>query len=187
MSQHLGVIGLGSLGANMARLLAEDGYAVHAFDLDSARTAAAAEQAGVTGHNSARAVAEKCDLVLLSLPQSEAVAAACLEPGGLVEGARRGLLVVDTTSGYPERTKEIAARLAEAGVRYVDAAITIRVGCGPAAKHLAAEEEKTKDGDRVRDVEGRVAVGVPAKERSDAAGSLSGGGPRSRCCQRAGM
>ena len=34
MSQHIGVIGLGSLGANMARLLAEDGYAVHAYDLD---------------------------------------------------------------------------------------------------------------------------------------------------------
>ncbi|MFZ5491080.1 MAG: NAD(P)-dependent oxidoreductase [Pseudomonadota bacterium] len=124
MSQHLGVIGLGSLGANMARLLAEDGYAVHAFDLDAARTAAAAEHAGVTGHNSARAVAAASTLVLLSLPQSEAVAAACLEPGGLIEGAARGLLVVDTTSGYPDRTKEIAAQLAGAGVRYVDAAIT---------------------------------------------------------------
>jgi 3-hydroxyisobutyrate dehydrogenase-like beta-hydroxyacid dehydrogenase len=57
MSQHIGVIGLGSLGANMARLLAEDGFAVHAYDLDGARTANAAEHAGVTGHNSARAVA----------------------------------------------------------------------------------------------------------------------------------
>ncbi|MFP5463679.1 MAG: NAD(P)-dependent oxidoreductase [Gammaproteobacteria bacterium] len=124
MSRHIGVIGLGSLGANMARLLAEDGYAVHAFDLDGARTANAAEHAGVTGHNSARAVAENSSLVLLSLPQSEAVAAACLGPGGIIEGASRGLLVVDTTSGYPERTKEIAAELAAAGVRYVDAAIT---------------------------------------------------------------
>ncbi len=124
MSQHIGVIGLGSLGANMAQLLAQDGYAVHAFDLDGARTANAAEHAGVTGHNSARAVAEASTLVLLSLPQSEAVAAACIGPGGLLEGAAEGLLVVDTTSGYPDRSKDIAARLATGGVRYVDAAIT---------------------------------------------------------------
>ncbi len=76
MSEHIGVIGLGSLGANMARLLAEDGYAVHAYDLDAARTAAAAATRGVTGHSSSRAVAENSTLVLLSLPQSEAVAAA---------------------------------------------------------------------------------------------------------------
>ena len=124
MSQHIGVIGLGSLGANMARLLAEDGYAVHAFDLDPARTAAAAGQPGVTGHNSARAVAENCTLVLLSLPQSEAVASACLDPDGIIDGARDGLLVIDTTSGYPERSRDIAAQLAQAGLRYVDAAIT---------------------------------------------------------------
>ncbi|WP_372720404.1 NAD(P)-dependent oxidoreductase [Immundisolibacter sp.] len=124
MSQHIGVIGLGSLGANMARLLAADGYAVHAYDLDAERTAAAALAPGVTAHGSARAVAAASTLVLLSLPQSEAVRAACLGAEGIVEGAARGLLVVDTTSGYPEHSKDIAAQLAVAGVRYIDAAIT---------------------------------------------------------------
>lgn len=124
MSEHIGIIGLGSLGSNMARLLAQDGYVVHVHDLDPARTAAAAATPGVTGHNSSRLVAQHSGLVLLSLPQSEAVAAACLGPGGIIEGAAPGLLVVDTTSGYPDRTKDIAAQLAAAGVRYVDAAIT---------------------------------------------------------------
>lgn len=123
MSQRIGVIGLGSLGANMARLLAGDGYTVHAFDLDPERNAAVREH-GVTPCANAAEVARASDLVLLSLPQSEAVAAAALDAGGLREGAQPGLLVVDTTSGYPERTKAIAAELAQAGVRYVDAAIT---------------------------------------------------------------
>lgn len=123
MTMRIGVIGLGSLGSNMARLLASDGYTVHAHDLDPARNAAIA-QAGATPCESAAAVARESELVLLSLPQSEAVAAAALGAGGLREGAQPGLLVVDTTSGYPERTKAIAAELAQAGVRYVDAAIT---------------------------------------------------------------
>jgi len=124
MSEHIGVIGLGSLGANMARLLAEDGYAVHAYDLDPARTAAAATTPGVTGHNSSRAVAENSGLVLLSLPQSEAVARPAWVRAASSKARRAVCWSWTPPPATPERTKEIAAELAAAGVRYVDAAIT---------------------------------------------------------------
>lgn len=120
---RIGVIGLGSLGGNMCRLLREDGYQVHGYDIDPERREAIRDS-GTQPAESAAALARAVDQVVLSLPQSDAVEAACLGADGVLEGGRDGLLVIDTTSGYPDRTRHIAARLHEAGIALVDAAIT---------------------------------------------------------------
>jgi 3-hydroxyisobutyrate dehydrogenase len=127
--QTVGVIGLGSLGGAMARRLASLGWTVHGYDLDAARVAAA----GVVPTPSPAAVAAECDVVLLSLPDSDAVQRACLGDAGLLHAARPGLLVIDTTSGYPPQTRHIAAELHTHGIRLIDAAITAPAGGATAA------------------------------------------------------
>ena len=121
--QKVGIIGLGALGASMCRLLIEDGFEVHGNDLDSSRAANLAAE-GVTIQSSAKAVTEAVDVVVLSLPNSESSKAVCMGSGGICEANKPGLLVIDTTSGYPDTTTEIAAALAANQMRIIDATIT---------------------------------------------------------------
>ncbi len=123
----VGIIGLGSLGGAMARRLASHGWSVYGYDTDPARLADAAA-AGITPAASPAALGAACDLVMLSLPDSDAVEAVCLGTAGLIVTPRSGLLVVDTTSGYPMQTRFIASALAAKGVRMLDAAITAPAG-----------------------------------------------------------
>ncbi|MBV1961102.1 MAG: NAD(P)-dependent oxidoreductase [Immundisolibacteraceae bacterium] len=121
--ESVGIIGLGALGTSMCRLLVEDGFEVHGHDIDSSRADNLAAQ-GVTIQPSAKAIAETADVVVLSLPNSESSKAVCTGPGGICEADKPGLLVIDTTSGYPDTTKEIAAALANQQMRIIDATIT---------------------------------------------------------------
>jgi 3-hydroxyisobutyrate dehydrogenase len=75
--------------------------------------------------------------VLLSLPHSEAVEAVCCGPDGIITSRKRGLLVIDTTSGYPTATREIGARLAAADMRMIEATVTALEGGVPAARKRA--------------------------------------------------
>lgn len=125
--QTVGIIGLGSLGGAMARRLLGSGWTVHGYDVDASRLAQAAA-AGITPEASAAALGACCDRVILSLPDSDAVEHACLGSLGLIHAPRAERLVIDTTSGYPPQTRDIAARLATAGSRMIDAAITAPAG-----------------------------------------------------------
>ena len=130
--QTVGVVGLGSLGGAMARRLASLGWTVHGYDLDAERLDATADT-GVVAAPSPATLAATCDVVLLSLPDSDAVQRACLGDEGLLHGARAGLLIVDTTSGYPLQTRAIASELNARGIRMIDAAITAPAGGASAA------------------------------------------------------
>ena len=116
------MIGLGQLGGTMAKVLTEDGT-VHGYDLDPKRCEIAAAN-GVAIEVSSAAVAAVSDVVLLSLPESEHVARACAGPAGIIGSGKRGLLVIDTTSGYPTATREVAAQLEAAGMRMIEATVT---------------------------------------------------------------
>jgi 3-hydroxyisobutyrate dehydrogenase-like beta-hydroxyacid dehydrogenase len=48
----------------------------------------------------------------------------CLGPEGIVEGAAAGTGVLDLTSGNPPHTVQIATRLAERGIHFIDAGVS---------------------------------------------------------------
>ena len=102
----IGVIGLGTMGGAMAAHLART-WDVVGFD----RRRAAVEDfedAGGTGLESAEAVGEAADVVVLSLPGPTAVTAVVEELDGSLEP---GSVVVDTTTSTPETTRSIAESL----------------------------------------------------------------------------
>jgi 3-hydroxyisobutyrate dehydrogenase-like beta-hydroxyacid dehydrogenase len=49
---------------------------------------------------------------------------AVLGPGGVAEGAERGLLLADTTTSRPEDSASLAAELTRRGIRFLDAAVS---------------------------------------------------------------
>jgi 3-hydroxyisobutyrate dehydrogenase len=120
---HVAFIGLGVMGSRMATTLARGGYALDVFDVDPAKTRAVAE-AGAAAAASARAVAERSDIVFTSLPWPVTVREVYLGAGGVVEGARPGTILVDMSTVDPDTTRAVHAAAAARGVPHLDAPVS---------------------------------------------------------------
>lgn len=130
-----GFIGLGNMGAPMVRCLARAGFAVRAFDIDPARTAALAAEPGLAGRVEAVSTltdaARGSGIVITMLPDSKIVRRAVLGDGGAtgaVLGLASGTVLVDMSSSYPLDTRHLAEDLAVHGVTVVDAPVSGGVG-----------------------------------------------------------
>lgn len=113
------IIGFGEVGGIFARDLRAGGAgAIHAYDLlGPARDRAAA--AGAIPHATAAEAAAKADVVFISVTAGSALEAAQSLAGGL----SRAPLVVDVNSISPAAKQAAARAVAEAGGRYVEAAV----------------------------------------------------------------
>jgi 2-hydroxy-3-oxopropionate reductase len=143
VAERIGFIGLGIMGKPMALNLLRAGYTL-AVHTRSRGPVADVVAAGATDAGSARAVAERTDIVITMLPDSPDVRLVVLGPGGVLEGARAGQVVVDMSTISPLVSREIAAALGAKSVASldapvsggqkgaIDAALSIMVG-GPAA------------------------------------------------------
>lgn len=118
MGDEIGIIGLGLLGSALGERLLAQGHRVVGFDIDPARCTAFVNAQGQIAA-SARHVAERCALVLLSLPDSSIVAAVAEQ---LLSGAH-GCCLIDTTTGDPDDTAQLGARLVAAEIDYCDATV----------------------------------------------------------------
>ncbi len=115
----VGVIGLGNMGAGMASTLLRKGYYVNGFDISSSARDKAAE-AGIT-ILSLNALLASSDIVILSLPKAEHVAALSQN---IYESGHKGLIVIDTTTSTAETSREIHEKLAEKEIIFVDAPVS---------------------------------------------------------------
>lgn len=118
-----GVLGVGSLGAAIARRLAEQEFTVVAHDLDAARVAALAD-AGVAAAATPRALAAEADVVLVLLPDTPEILACLDGDDGLRAGLRAGasMLVVSTVD--PESPRTLAHRLSDDDVAVLDTPVS---------------------------------------------------------------
>lgn len=148
---RIGFAGLGAIGTPMAARLAE----VHEVKVWN-RTAAKAA-AFVLAHPQAnraltlRELAEGADAIVTCLPTSADVAALLDGADGLLASLAAGSLLVDCTSGDPATSRQIAARLAERGIAFVDAPLSggppmaikgaLTVMCGGASADVARAEQ----------------------------------------------
>ncbi|WP_206506000.1 NAD(P)-dependent oxidoreductase [Streptomyces chrestomyceticus] len=126
--RRLAFIGLGAMGGGMAHRLLESGYALTVYN----RTAGKAEPllaAGARGAGSPGAAAAGHRVVLLSLSDEQAVEEVLF--GRVVPVLEPGALVVDTSTVSPGFARETAARLADEGLRRVEACV---VGNPPQAR-----------------------------------------------------
>ena len=122
MSDRIGFIGLGVMGAPMAGHLARAGYALVVHDLDPDKTERVVASGGrIKGATSPREVAEQADVVVTMLPSGEYVRDVVTGEDGLLGALASGGLVIDTSSSEPWLTLETAAALGERGIDMVDA------------------------------------------------------------------
>jgi 3-hydroxyisobutyrate dehydrogenase len=120
----IGFAGLGAIGAPMAARVAS-AHSLRVWNRTPGRaTAFAADHTGVDVVATPRELAAGSDAVITCLPTSADVAALLGGSDGFLAGFASGGLLVDCTSGDPATSRLIAARLAEAGVGFVDAPVS---------------------------------------------------------------
>ncbi|MDP2291698.1 MAG: NAD(P)-dependent oxidoreductase [Actinomycetota bacterium] len=119
----VGYIGLGHLGAHLARSLLGAGHALTVTDL---HRAAAAEliAAGATWASTAAEVAAASNVVFTCLPSPAAVDAVVTGPNGLLAGARAGSTWIDNSTNDRDETLRLAALATARGVRMLEAPVT---------------------------------------------------------------
>lgn len=118
--RRVGLIGLGLMGCAFAQRLRAAGWEVAGYDL-APTSRRAARALGVRVARSNAAIFATCDHVLLSLPTLRETELVLSDAGTAL---RAGHLILDTTTGDPEHAEAIHARLAERGMRYLDATIS---------------------------------------------------------------
>ncbi|MFV0429131.1 MAG: 2-hydroxy-3-oxopropionate reductase [Arachnia sp.] len=119
---RIGFIGLGIMGKPMALNLIKGGHDLVVYD----KFAGVDEltQAGASIADSGAAVAGQVDVVITMLPNSPHVVEAICGPGGVLEGAREGLIIVDMSSIAPATSQEVEQAAKAKGVALIDAPVS---------------------------------------------------------------
>ena len=118
--QKIGIVGLGKMGAPMARHLIAKGYNVAGCDpVDAARRNAAA--LGVSVLDAPREVARASDALIVVVGFDHEVETVLFGAGGAMEAARPGLIVAIGSTIAPRYAVKLAERLRERGVVLLDA------------------------------------------------------------------
>ena len=123
MREPIAFIGVGRMGGRMARRLLDAGHPVTAFDPVPEATAALAAHGGTIAGSPAEA-ARGAAFVLCSVPNPAILRDAVAGPGGVLEGAGSGALIIDFSTGDPAVARELAEAAATRGVGFLDAPVS---------------------------------------------------------------
>lgn len=123
MGNYVGVIGLGNMGGAMARNLLDAGFDVIGLDVDAEKLAAF-ESAGGTVASSPSGISHEADIIILSLPNVEALETVLHGAGGLAVEGRTGVICVESGT-FPLAAKTSAAEtLATRGIHLLDCTVS---------------------------------------------------------------
>jgi 3-hydroxyisobutyrate dehydrogenase-like beta-hydroxyacid dehydrogenase len=123
MAVSVGFIGVGNMGNPMAGNVLKAGFAMTVFDKNS-QAMANLVQAGARGGASAAEVVERSEIVLTCLPAFPDVEALYLEPGGLIERAKPGTILIDLSSVLPSTPRKLEPRAKARGVHFLEAPVS---------------------------------------------------------------
>lgn len=160
----VGFIGLGIMGKPMSKNVIKAGYEVIIYS----RTQSTIDElvaAGAIAACSPKEVAQESDVIITMLPNSPQVKEVILGENGVIEGAKKGTVVIDMSSIAPLVSREISQVLEERGIEMLDAPVSggepkaidgtlsVMVGgkkevfdrCYPVMKAMAASVVRTGD------------------------------------------
>ena len=120
---NIGFIGLGIMGKPMAKNLITAGYDLIVTDINKAAVDELTAQGAVPA-SSSKEVASKSDVIITMLPNSPHVKTVILGKDGVLEGVKKGSIVIDMSSISPIVSREVAAELEKAGAIMLDAPVS---------------------------------------------------------------
>ncbi|MBN1856154.1 MAG: NAD(P)-dependent oxidoreductase [Dehalococcoidia bacterium] len=173
----VGFIGLGYMGRPMCRNLLTAGFEVSVWNRSRPGIEYAISHGAVEVANAAE-VAVRSDIVVTMLKHGGDTAEVALGPHGIVEGARPGLVVLDTTTISPSEARSIAASLKEKGVLMLDAPVsgsTVKAESGTLSIMIGGPSEALERCAPVLDVIGENIVHI---------GEENGAGQGAKLCNQ---
>jgi 3-hydroxyisobutyrate dehydrogenase len=123
-------IGLGNMGQPMSRNLLKAGHIVVGYDLMKENCDRLIQAGGQTAESLAQAVAS-ADIVVSMVPTGKHVRAVYEGPDGVIQHARPGTLLIDSSTIDVESSRAVNAAATAAGFDMVDAPVS---GAVPAAE-----------------------------------------------------
>ena len=136
------VLGLGAMGLPMATNLAER-FPVRGFDVVAERRALA-ERAGVVPTGTAAEAVAGADVVLIAVRDQAQLEELLFGETGIAPHMARGAVVLLTSTVGVAGVRAVAPRLAEAGLRFVDAPVSggpARAGAGDLLVVVGADDD----------------------------------------------
>ncbi len=124
---RIGFVGLGNMGLPMAMNLLKAGHQVEGFDLnrDAVEKLVAA---GGASMESARVAAARAEIVVTMLPSGKEVRELYLDPGGIIDNANPGTLLIDSSTIDVATARDVAASAETKDLLMVDAPVSGGVG-----------------------------------------------------------
>jgi 3-hydroxyisobutyrate dehydrogenase len=116
-----GVIGLGAMGAPMARNLHRTGYLAAVWNRSMDKSRQLADEIDVPVAVEPAALAQNCDLVIISVSADADVLEVV---DAMLPGVHAGTVVVDTSTISRDTAREAAARLQKAKAEFLDAPVS---------------------------------------------------------------
>lgn len=117
----IGFIGVGFMGHGMAKNILKGGYDLWIKGHRNRTPIESLVGMGAKEAASPKEMAENCDIIHICLSNSPQVEAIIRGEDGILAGARKGLIVIDTTTADPVSTMALAEEMAAQGVTMVDA------------------------------------------------------------------
>ncbi|MCC5895612.1 MAG: NAD-binding protein [Alkalibacterium sp.] len=121
--KNVGFIGLGIMGKPMAMNLLKAGYSLYVKDVNETAVKEVSEQ-GAVACTTYEEMTEKCEVIILMLPDGKIVMNVLFGPDGLSTHLSADSLVIDMSSISPVETKLFAEKLAVNNVALVDAPVS---------------------------------------------------------------
>lgn len=118
----VGFIGLGTMGAPMARNILKGGHGLTVFDLNRPACDLLAV-AGAKIAASPKEVAAASEVVITMVPDAPDVEKIALGPDGILAGMRRGTVYIDMSTIDPATTQRVGSAFAEKGIDMIDSPV----------------------------------------------------------------
>jgi 3-hydroxyisobutyrate dehydrogenase-like beta-hydroxyacid dehydrogenase len=121
--KRTGMIGLGAMGAQMARHMASKGYEVHGYDI-SAQALQRAQTHGVRIANSPAEVGQNAQVVVVMVATDDQINDVVVK-SGLLDTLERGAVICIASSCSPETCRELARLAASNGIGVIDCPVVL--------------------------------------------------------------
>jgi len=124
MNQRVAFIGLGVMGAPMARHLARAGHLLVLFNRTRAKADALAADLTATAADTPAAAANGCDFVMTCVGNDDDVRSVVLGDDGALAGMQPGSVLIDHTTTSADLARELHDKCKQRGVSFLDAPVS---------------------------------------------------------------
>lgn len=121
--KKIGFIGLGVMGTRMCERLLLLENDLYVYDISESAIQKLVNKGAIKA-NSPLDIAQKCDIILLSLPNNAVIETVVFGENGLIDGIGKGKILIDLSSSTPATTKKIGTALKKKGAHMIDAPVS---------------------------------------------------------------